>query len=111
MPEVVKRPELSPEWIEARVAEGRIFGIACQTLKVIPTAVQRREDNPTTFDVTISFPLQTEPYNEDKNPLSPEDDFRQAVEAAVNAEERPLGYKVGKIKVVKPERHPALEKV
>ncbi|MEM6811496.1 MAG: hypothetical protein AAF549_03415 [Pseudomonadota bacterium] len=89
--------EHTKEWIEAAVRRTTILGIAFQTLRAIPTKIEARADDPKTFDVELSFELQTEPYKDDGRPrkLSPEAHFRQEVEAAVNAKHENHGYKIG----------------
>jgi hypothetical protein len=102
------RPELTAEWIQTRANASRILGIAHDTLKVIPTSIKARDDDPTTFDVETLFPLQDTPYidvkyqdgvvsEQKQRDLPPEEHFRQSVEAALNAEHKPLGFKIGTI--------------
>lgn len=101
MSDAPARPELSPEWITAAVRRTRVFGIAVNTLKVHPVSITPRENDPKTFDIVMPFKLQTEPYEGEgsKKGLGPEDHFRSEVEAAIDVNKQPLGFKIGDITV------------
>ena len=104
MSEAKQRPELGQEWIVTAARKSRILGIAHQTLRAIPSKITPRQDDPKTFDIVMSFQLQTTPYKDDEKlrALPPEDHFREEVEAAVDANRQPLGFKIGTISVEKP---------
>lgn len=107
------RIELTTEWINQKVREGRVFGIVCKELGLIPEKISMREDGKT-FDVTVACLPYAGDKDEPTKPMLAKEastKLRTAVEAAVDENGNSLGFKIGTFAVT-PLRvhHPALTK-
>lgn len=97
---MTERPELTNEWIENAVARARILGIAHQTLRMIPHEIKPQEGNPKFFNISLPFQPAENPFKDGEKP--PEEDFRNSVADAIDADGKNLGFRIGTIIISKP---------
>lgn len=108
---MANRIELTTEWINQKVREGRIFGIVWKELGLVPEQISMREDGKT-FDITISCLPYAGDKDEPTKLMSAKEastKLRTAIESAVDANSASTGYKLGTF-AVKPLHihHPVL---